>query len=71
VFQIFKECIAMLGDMKILDRIIVEKLMELMKYRDLLKRPYIEIDILKLYSLLERLDLVKEFIDRITIGIRV
>uniref|UniRef100_A0A7C3WWR8 DUF86 domain-containing protein n=1 Tax=Dictyoglomus turgidum TaxID=513050 RepID=A0A7C3WWR8_9BACT len=67
----FKECIAMLGEMKILDRFLVERLMELMKYRDLLKRPYIEIDILKLYSLLERLDLFKEFIDKITIVIRV
>ncbi len=61
----YKECIAILGDSNILDRTSTEKLISYVNIRDMLKRPYIDVDLEKLYLFIEKLDLFREFISRI------
>jgi len=50
----YKECIAILGDNDILDRMSAEKLINYVNIRDMLKRPYIDVDLEKLYSFTEK-----------------
>ena len=61
----YKECIAILGDNNILDRISAEKLINYVNVRDMLKRPYIDVDLDKLYSFTEKLELFRDFIGKV------
>lgn len=58
----YKECIAILGDNNILDKFLAEKLISIIGIRDLLKRPFIEIDLEKLYTLIEKEEIYQGFI---------
>lgn len=61
----YKECIAILGDNDILDRMSAEKLINYVNIRDMLKRPYIDVDLEKLYSFTEKLDLFRDFVGKV------
>lgn len=61
----YKECIAILGDNNILDKSSAEKLISYINIRDILKRPYIDVDLEKLYLFTEKLDLFRDFIGKI------
>lgn len=58
----YKECIAILGDNQILDKSLAEKLISVVGVRDILKRPYIDLDLEKLYSFLDKKDIYYEFV---------
>ncbi|ACI19219.1 DUF86 domain-containing protein [Dictyoglomus thermophilum] len=61
----YKECIAILGDNDILDRMSAEKLINYVNIRDMLKRPYIDVDLEKLYSFTEKLDFFRDFVSKV------
>ncbi|MCX7845283.1 MAG: DUF86 domain-containing protein [Dictyoglomaceae bacterium] len=69
-YKNYKDCLAILGDNNILDKFLVEKLIKIINIRDILKKPYLEIDLENLYDLLEKIELYNEFISSIKVFIR-
>ncbi|MEN2984603.1 MAG: HepT-like ribonuclease domain-containing protein [Dictyoglomaceae bacterium] len=64
-YRNYKDCLAILGDNNILDKFLVERLIKMLSIKDLLKKPYLEIDLKNLYDLLENLEIYNEFISSI------
>lgn len=59
----YKECIAILSDNQILNKSLAEKLISIIGVRDILKRPYLDVDLEKLYSLIDKKEIYYEFVN--------